>query len=147
MTRSVLAMFCLTFLAGCSSFGRDYKAALSRPAQGIEGAWSGTWASDGGHTGALQCVLTKLPQSTAGQTSYRAQFQATFWKIFTGHYDVILTGKEANDGAAHLSGDHDLGKLAGGVYHYEAQVTPANFDATYACPKDKGKFVMTRPAK
>jgi hypothetical protein len=145
-----LAMFSLTFFAGCSSFSRDYKKAVAeqRPAGTIEGPWTGTWTSNGGHTGSLKCLLTRNePAQSApmGSVTYRARFKATFWKIFTAHYDVTLHGKQDANGSAHLTGDQDLGKLVGGVYHYDANVTPTNFDATYESSKDDGKFVMTRP--
>jgi hypothetical protein len=146
----ILAMFSLTFFAGCSSFSRDYKKALAeqRPAGSIEGPWNGTWTSNGGHAGSLKCLLTRNgpAQSDAGApTTYRARFEATFWKVFTGRYDVTLSGKENPDGTAHLTGDQDLGKMVGGVFHYDAHVTPTNFDATYESSKDDGKFTMKRP--
>src|SRR6476469_4714266 len=87
----ILAMFSLTFLAGCSSFSRDYKQAVAegRPQGSIEGPWQGTWTSNGGHAGGLKCLLTRnAPAATApnAPTTYRARFEATFWKIFTAHY-------------------------------------------------------------
>ncbi len=146
--RGILAMFCITFFSGCSSFSRDYQRALGQvtPSDHIEGPWQGTWTSDGGHSGGLKCLLSRDSNSASPghPAAYRARFEATFWKIFTAHYDVILKGTD-QPGTTYLQGDHNLGWIAGGVYHYDAQVTPSHFHATYRSSKDRGKFVLVRP--
>src|SRR5260221_4556725 len=112
-------------VAGCSTFPRDFTAAVGKPtpANTILGAWQGDWKSNGGHGGALRCLLEPLGDTGANTVSYRARFEAKFWGIFTAHYTTPLAGA-GNDSGAKLAGDHDLGWLAGGTYHYEADVTP-----------------------
>lgn len=146
-----VAVLAFLGLVGCSSFPQDFKQAAAQPAptRVIAGAWQGRWASDGGHHGELRCLLTEsvfVPMKPGAPVIYEARFEATFWKIFTAHYAVELSGSTRN-GATTLSGDHDLGWLAGGKYHYEAKVTPEKFDARYQSKADKGTFEMGRPGQ
>ena len=141
------ALIALCFATGCSTFPRDFQAAAAHPApqDTIAGPWSGEWHSDGGHRGALLCILSPISSTTPTQ-QYRARFEAKFWKLFTAHYDVTLYATPGADDAIQLVGNQDLGWLAGGVYHYEATVTPRAFDATYHCKWDTGQFHLTRPS-
>ena len=143
----------LVVSGGCSSFSRDYAAIDQAQAAGnITGAWAGEWKSNGGHQGALRCILTQTatpaaPNAAGPQkVTYDAQFEAKFWGLFTAHYSTPLAGT-IDHGTAHLTGDHELTGLGGGHYHYEADVTPGKFDATYRSEVDQGVFRMTRPAK
>jgi hypothetical protein len=132
-------MLCLT---GCSSFNREYKAALSQPVPNgaISGPWEGRWLSDkNGHTGKLRAVLTK----TSDQ-EYDARFHATFWKIFRSSYRVPLKFQEEN-GRTILSGEQNLGWLSGGDYTYQGEATPTTFFSTYKSKYDHGTFEMKRP--
>ena len=146
---------------GCSSFSRDFEAAGScnaAPASAMAtvfGPWEGEWVSHGGHRGRLRCLLDSGDSGSTDATrpaTYAARFEATFFKIFTAHYTVQLaatpTGAttQPTDGSVILNGEHDLGGLAGGVYHYEANVTPGRFDATYRSRADAGEFHMSRPS-
>jgi hypothetical protein len=156
------ALLALTLLStGCSTFPRDFDRAASAPPKSVDtfaitGPWQGEWKSNGGHQGGLRCLLTAVPSSalpgSLGEAAanpprreYEARFEAKFWGIFTAHYAVRLTGTAAFDGTVTLSGDHDLGSLVGGVFHYDATVTPQRFDATYKSRDDAGVFRMTRP--
>jgi hypothetical protein len=132
-------------LLGCSTFSREYESAVGRPVdpRSISGAWRGEWVSHGGHRGALRCILGETSVAQSGEQTYEAKFEAKFWGIFTAHYAVMLRGA-SHDGITTLSGNHDLGFMAGGVYHYEATVTPAEFKATYRSPADAGDFDMKR---
>ena len=150
---TALAVVVLLACIGCSTFSRDYHAALaqSRAPGSIDGAWQGTWASADGHHGGLRCILTAVPGATsaapttqpAPPVKYAARFEAAFWKVFTGRYTTVLTGTREAD-VTRLSGDHDLGSFLG-RYHYEATVTPNRFDATYRTHGDHGEFHLTRP--
>jgi hypothetical protein len=81
---------------------------------------------------------------TARPATYEAKFEAKFfWDLFTAHYSTLLSGARSN-GVTTLSGDHKLTGLGGGMYHYEARVTPTNFDATYRSEADEGEFHMHR---
>ena len=152
----ILPLALLGLMAGCSSFPSEFKRAAERQerADAIEGAWQGTWKSDGGHHGALRCILTAeptnakdvLPGGVGGagaMVQYRASFEAKFWGIFTGHYKVLLTGSRQSNETV-LKGDQNLGWYAGGVYHYEARVTAEEFHATYQSEADDGVFEMKR---
>jgi hypothetical protein len=159
---------------GCSSFGRDWQAAAAQGGgQSFQGAWEGRWTSNRGHGGGkLRCILSRLALPSAGAVAgtagsavasasplmlradtapstapveeYQARFEATYWGIFHAHYNTTLSGPETA-GALHLSGRKNLGWLEGGVYEYDATVTPHRFDATYRSKKDQGTFSMTRP--
>ena len=134
--------FALFFLTGCSSFHNEWKAAMKAPipSNSIEGPWSGDWRSDvNGHHGPLRCVVTKTSDST-----YRAHFRAHYRKIIRFTYVAMLNGQETN-GVVTLRGEADLGKLAGGIYKYEGNVTPTDFHSSYANKYDHGAYQMTRP--
>ena len=128
MKKLLLVSFLAFFLAGCSSFNREWKSALGQPPRSnsdISGAWEGRWLSAGnGHTGKLRGVFTKTDAE-----HYNVHFHATFWKIFHATYQVPLKYEEKN-GEFLLTGEQDLGKLSGGVYKYEARATPAQFSST-----------------
>lgn len=152
MKRSALIthFLCAVLAGGCSSYPREFAEAKTKPSATISGPWEGEWVSKGGHRGALRCILMETPsaQSAADGTrvAYEARFEAKFWGIFTAHYSTPLAGRRG-DGVTTLSGDHDLGGLGGGKYHYEAKVTPIRFDATYRSEADEGEFHMNRPEK
>lgn len=135
---TVLAML----LCGCSSFNRSWNRASQSPppTDSIEGRWEGRWLSDAnGHTGKLRCQLTRDPEG-----KYTAWFRATYLKMLHFSYRVPLQ-VEARDGVWQFHGSEDLGKLAGGVYHYAGSATPTNFHSTYDSAYDHGTFEMQRP--
>ncbi|HSJ04570.1 MAG TPA: hypothetical protein VK956_19020, partial [Verrucomicrobium sp.] len=57
---------------------------------------------------------------------------------YTTHHSV------APDGT--VTGEHDLGKLLGGVYRYKGKASPTHFRATYECNLDNGVFELQRPS-
>jgi hypothetical protein len=133
----------LPFLAGCSSFNREWKTALRQPlpSSDISGPWEGKWISEkNGHNGRLRCVMTHQ-----GDHQYLAHYHAVFWKIFHSTYAVPL---EVNATSTNFvfSGESDLGKLSGGVYTYQGSATPEHFSSTYKSKYDHGRFEMNRPA-
>ena len=127
--------------AGCSSFHKEWKTAARRsPTGGIEGRWDGSWRSESnGHKGRLRCLIRKVDD-----VNYAARFRANYWKIFTFGYTVPLAVR-GEPGVFKFSGQADLGKLAGGVYHYEGEATSDRFLSTYICARDRGVFEMKRP--
>jgi len=136
----LIVLLCLT---GCSSFNREYKAALTQPmpANDISGPWEGRWLSDkNGHTGKLRAILRK-----SSDNEYNAYFHATFWKILRSSYQVPLK-VNAENGRTTLSGEQNLGWLSGGVYTYQGEATPTSFFSTYKSKYDHGTFEMKRPA-
>lgn len=130
-------------LAGCSSFNREWKAAMRQPIPQNElaGPWEGHWVSDAnGHNDRLRCVITE--EST---NRYKADFHANYKKVFHFGYAVPLEVRR-NGETFEFSGEADLGKLAGGVYTYEGSATGTNFFSKYHSKYDHGKFEMSRPA-
>ena len=140
----LLATVGLVGLTGCSSFHKEWKAAMKGPAptNSINGPWIGDWKSDAnGHHGSLKCVVTKT-----SDTTYRAHYRAHFWKILWYSYAATLNGNEKN-GVVVLQGEADLGNLAGGVYKYEGTATPIEFRSSYSSKYDHGNYQMTRPGR
>lgn len=139
-----LALLALMLLSGCSTFSRDWKAAAAKPmpANSVEGRWEGKWHSDhNGHTGGLRALVTKLE---SGQ--YEARFHATYAVVLSFSSTVNLDVRPAG-GLQQFSGSADLGKAAGGLYHYEGKASGTNFFSTYKCLSDHGTFQMTRPTR
>lgn len=99
--------------------------------------WQGQWVSQAnGHRGELKCLLTK-----AGPDQYQATFYAVFAKFLSVAYTVPLHGRR--DGAKlRLEGQADLGKLAGGIYHYDGEMDDASFLCAYRCAYDHGMFQL-----
>ncbi len=129
-------------LTGCSSFNRDWGAAgkVPRPPHSIEGRWEGTWKSDAnGHADKLRCLLTRVDEG-----KYEARFHAKYRKVLSFSYTATFKGSHTND-VFSFSGEADLGKLAGGIYHYKGEVNPTNFFSTYRCKYDHGIFHLARP--
>ena len=141
---TLAALFCI---AGClvgngCSFNHEWKKAAGNPvpATGIEGRWQGTWVSEvNGHTDALRCVINRKDDGR-----YRARFHASYHKVLTFGYTVLLTTESTNQ-ESRFQGEANLGWMAGGVYHYAGHAEATNFFSTYACKYDHGTFRMTRP--
>lgn len=129
-------------VCGCSSFHRQWDAAVAQPlpAHDISGPWEGSWRSGkNNHRGRLRCVMTP-----AGTNLYQAHFHATFWKIFRAAYEVPLEVRREG-GTFRFTGQSDLGLLGGGIYTYEGTATPAEFSSSYRSKHDHGRFEMRRP--
>ncbi len=132
------------FACGCSSFNREWrKAAQTAVApDSMEGRWQGRWLSDAnGHNGKLRCIVSRRED---GETA--ARFRATYKKVLNFSYTVRLKA-ELQGSVWHFRGEEDLGKLAGGVYHYEGTATLTNFHSTYRSKYDHGVFEMKRPVR
>ena len=128
-------------LSGGCAFNHAWNAAATTPvaANGIQGRWQGTWASEASaHTGRLRCIVTKQDDG-----KYRAWYHANYRKVLSFSYSVTLEATHTN-GIYKFSGDADLG-WAGGVYHYEGQANATNFYSTYQSTYDHGVFQMRRP--
>ncbi|MFM8470664.1 MAG: hypothetical protein ACKODH_11995 [Limisphaerales bacterium] len=138
----VAALAGLLAFSGCSTFNRDWKAAVAspHPTNSIEGRWEGKWLSDhNGHTGGLRALIRKLDN---GQ--YETRFHATYGVIFSFETQVKLDVRAA-DGQWQFSGAEDLGK-PWGVYRYEGHASATNFLSTYKASLDHGTFRLARPA-
>src|SRR5438067_10071331 len=119
-----LGLVLTTFLgSGCASFNHEWKKAAENQISenGLPGRWQGTWHSDANdHSGKLRCVVTKTDDAM-----YRARFHANYMKILSFGYTVALKTEPITNGFS-FSGQADLGRLAGGVYHYEGHAETTN---------------------
>jgi hypothetical protein len=134
----------LLFAGGCSTFNYDWHVAQQTPLPNdLQGRWQGVWVSQAtGHKNELRCLVTKLDDAT-----YQARFHAKYRKgllTVSFNYTVPLKVEKADD-TFKFTGDADLGKLAGGLYHYDGHAAGTNFFSTYSCKYDHGTFQMTRP--
>ena len=71
------------------------------------------------------------------------------WLCFSGDYRVQFRakparGKAAGGAAREYVGTHELPKIFGGLYRYEARIAGDEFTATYHSKYDAGTFAMTR---
>ena len=129
-------------VTGCSSFNSDFKAQSVSyvSAYDIKGPWEGTWRSEvSQHHGELRCLVTARADG-----KYDARFQAKFWKHLSFRYTAVLEAQKSGE-SWKFQGQSDLGKLAGGVFRYDGEVTPAHFFSKYESKKDHGIFEMKRP--
>lgn len=132
----------LAALSGCSSFGREWRAAARQPAPATDlgGRWEGTWISEvTGHRGRLRAILTPEAPHV-----WRARFHARYAGLLSFGYTVSLHTIAAN-GEVQFEGKADLGKLAGGVYTYAGRANATNFFSTYRSRDDHGRFELCRP--
>ncbi len=141
--RSFTLLSLVLVLTGCSTFDRDYKAALKQPvsADSPVGPWTGRWSSvKNSHEGELRCIV----QKDISDDLYTARFEARFWKCFTYTSTATLTMTPKVD-EFQFDGTAQLGWLAGGEYKYEGRVNPKFFFSEYQCNWDNGTFYMERP--
>jgi hypothetical protein len=140
---SALLLPVLLLVSGCNTFNHQWKqAATQQPASptDIQGRWQGTWKSESsGHTDKLRCIITRQSDGI-----YQARFKAKYHTVLTFGYTVPLQ-VQPTDGKYQFSGDANLGRLAGGLYHYEGHANATNFFSTYNSKYDHGIFQMSRP--
>ena len=142
LNRFVLMALTWALVTGCSEFDKAYKDAVHKgaPTDSIEGAWDGQWTSHADHGGGrLWAVVTRT-----GDNTYFAQFKAKYWGMMEFESDVNLRVTSATQ-PVRAVGNTDLGYLKGGVYQYDAVLTPTEFDANYSSEHDHGVFRLRRP--
>jgi len=135
-----VAVALLLGMAGCSTFERDYQNVVQSKASALSiEAYEGRWQSEAGRGGDK---LWALVSRTAADT-YHARFRAKYDWLFTVEEEVDL---HVTPGSAppHATGEADLGWLKGGVYKYDATLTPGRLDATYESKYDHGTFTLER---
>ncbi len=136
-----LALLCFSGCSAVSGFRRDFNApCCSNPCgDGLAGCWEGCWESHcTGHHGVLDAIITQVDAN-----HYCVRFHGTFFKFVPFEYSIILTAQPDGERFI-LSGQKDLGKLAGGVYRFEGYATASHFHADYTSCKDRGVFIMSR---
>lgn len=143
-----LLVLLILLTSSCSiRFKHDWrKAASANPSPtDLSGAWLGTWRSEGsGHHGTLRAIVTTVPER---DNTWQFRYHATWAKILSGGYTTYHIAIPQRSGSYKISGQHDLGKLFGGTFHYEGTATPTHFKATYRSSNDHGIFEMSRPIK
>ena len=141
----------LALCAGCSSFQKKWEAAGQPGKYAQASRWDGRWtsarhkdAAGAPEGGRLRCVIEPGPDR-----EIFAHFRAN-WQVFAANYDVTFSPKTppraaARDGGVvEFRGTHDLPKVFGGTYRYEARMAGDRFSARYDSSYDSGKFEMTR---
>ena len=129
-------------LAGCASpdFASSWRQAKASTPTGIEGAWEGTWHSEGtGHQGKRRCLVS---HSAHDPQAYHFRYWASWATVFSGNFDVTyrLTPK---NGAYAVSGESDLGPF--GTFSHQGMVSKDRFQATFRSDNETGVFEMSRP--
>ena len=139
----LLLLSVILLFGGCSSFNRDWNKAADQSFEGMEGRWIGRWHSDyNQHNGVLRCLITKRKGETY-HTRFHAKYKLSFITV-SYPYDMDMTLTPQGDTFI-FTGQADLGKLAGGLYHYDGNGTVQRIDINYRADKDHGTFQLERP--
>jgi hypothetical protein len=139
----LLLLSVILLFGGCSSFNRDWNKAADQSFEGMEGRWIGRWHSDyNQHNGVLRCLITKRKGETY-HTRFHAKYKLSFITV-SYPYDMDMTLTPQGDTFI-FTGQADLGKLAGGLYHYDGNGTVQRIDINYRADKDHGTFLLERP--
>lgn len=134
-----LALVSQTGCSALSGFHRDWRSGCCASQGGITGCWDGCWESRcTGHHGKVRAIITRCDD-----TRYRARFHGTFFKVIPFGYEMTLTAV-SQEGQYVLSGQKNLGRLAGGVYRFQGHATDSEFYADYTSDNDRGTFIMSR---
>lgn len=148
--RAVLAVGGL-LLTGCAGFEGQWRRALAGPtgvpgaavARTHEGAWAGSWTSQGtGHSGRLRCVISG-PAQDAREVEASFTYHAT-WSVFAGTFPTRQPVRRQADGSVRSAGFWTLPRWAGGRYDYDLTIRGDHFTGTWKNAGDSGTFEMTR---
>ncbi|MES2705211.1 MAG: hypothetical protein V4726_01295 [Verrucomicrobiota bacterium] len=141
ISRILLACLLAGMLPSCTGWPRGWmKARTSAPADGLSGAWQGTWKSGrNGHHGRLRCAV--FP-SKDGKWEYR--YRATWAGFFCAGFTVRCEAAPDGPGQWKVRGKKDLGPVFGGIFTHEAQVSGDNLRATYSARMDHGVMELRR---
>lgn len=131
--------------SACSSFEARWKTAATTP---TATRWEGRWTSEkhrtssgGPEGGRLRAVI----EPAAGQ-KLTAHFRAN-WLLFASDYSMTLEPKGVGprrSGGREFLGAHELPKIFGGTYRYEALLAGDRFTARYTSTYDHGSFTLQR---
>lgn len=142
----LLRIICLCLLAGslssCTGWpGGWRKARTSATADGLSGAWLGTWESSrNGHHGKLRCAV--FPTADGKKWEYR--YRATWAGFLCAGFTVRCTAVPEGPGRWKVHGEKDLGAVFGGLFRHEAQVSGNQMRATYSAKVDEGVMELRR---
>jgi hypothetical protein len=151
LLRSVLVLFASLLSACSTNFDKKWNAAAEGQTKATR--WEGRWSSgtrketDGSpHGGRLRCVIAPQPDR-----SLTASFHAN-WLCFSGNYDMAFqpaAGSRRRGPVREYQGTHELPRILGGTYYYQATITGDHLVAHYTCNYDRGAFDLRElpPAK
>ena len=144
----LVVLLLLTLFSGCSSFDSRWKAAAKSTTQE---RWEGRWTSEKHVTssgspmgGRLRAVTEPAPNG-----GLVTQFRAN-WLVFASNYEVTLSPKGAGSGRERVreySGTHELPKMFGGTYRYDARMEGKRLNARYTSSYDHGTFNLERVSR
>ena len=131
-------------LSACSSFDQRWKeAGTSRTAE----RWDGRWTSAKHLTGNGQPAGGRLRAVTepAAHGGLTAHLHAN-WIVFSNDYSMTFQPKATGKGGKgrEFSGTHDLPKIFGGTYRYQASLVSDHLTAKYKSSYDHGTFDLHR---
>ena len=140
------ACLALALFAGCSSFHEKWNAAGQPGKYRHASRWEGRWTSGYHKTlagspagGRLRCVIEPVDEARI-----LAHFHAN-WQAFSADYSVPFEVTLRSHGKpVAFRGTHELPKIFGGTYRYDARVSGDRFSARYSSSYDSGTFEMTR---
>lgn len=147
----ILLLLPLVFLAGCGTFRREWRRAVSSPPpDALQGPWEGEWRSEvNGHHGTLRCVIRSVGPEEGDEASPVGGKEAVFhywarWGIFSGSFQGRYPVERVDARDWRFRGSSDLGWL-GGVYTHRGEVREGTFRARYEGAHDRGSMIMRRP--
>lgn len=138
-------LFAALILSSCTSFEKEWEAAVDDYQSGAvkspEGPWTGEWTtSTNGHTGDLRAIVK---ESSKKPGHYDFRYHATWANVFSGTYKVTYPVSPSGSGFT-VNGDQKLGIF--GTFHHEGTIRGNSFNATYSNEKgDLGDFRLRRP--
>jgi hypothetical protein len=142
LSRMILAAGALA-LGACTSFDAKWNAASKGATR-----WDGRWSSEKHHApgggpagGRLRCILTEIPGAARERS---AAFHAN-WMLFSSDYAMKLTPVPGS--RTDFRGTHELPKMFGGIYRYDARISGSRFTARYDSSYDHGTFALRRVAR
>src|SRR5436190_9532916 len=146
----LIVVLLAVLLSACSSFDTRWKAAAtSRTAE----RWDGRWTSGKHLKGSGQPEGGRLRAVTESSAngSMTAHFLAN-WIVFSSGYTMTFQPRDAGSRGSkgcEFRGTHDLPKIFGGTYRYEATLLGDHLTARYHSSYDDGTFDLHRvgPAK
>ena len=139
--RPLFACLLAVMLPSCTGWPRGWmKARSAASADGLSGAWLGTWQSGrSGHHGKLRCAVVP---SKNGQWEYR--YRATWAGFLCAGFTVRCHAVPDGPGRWKVHGEKDLGPVFGGVFTHEARVTGDRMRATYSAQMDHGVMELRK---
>ena len=129
------------FFVSCTGFPPGWSGAKRiAPADGVSGAWIGTWHSEtNGHSGGLRCVAQRH-----GTESWQFRYRASWAKILCAGFTMEGTVNPDGAGGYLVTGSKDLGKTFGGVFTTSGTIREGTFKARYRAKLDNGTMEMVR---